>query len=148
MYYDHAGHYTLMGSSTLAGYTPPMLDPWHRLKFGWITPQVYNTAGEWSNIELRPVHQLDNGNPPSVLVIPVTGANPADAGWEYNDKSYLIVENRRTVAWDAALKVNDNLNSVGTGQVSQDFEGGFLIWGAGTIKNGNSAPTKRTGTSS
>ena|GEM_PF-1938444 len=145
MYYDHAGHYTLMGSSTLAGYTPPMLDPWHRLKFGWISPQVYNTAGEWSNIELHPVHQLDNGNPPSVLVIPVTGANPADAGWEYNNKSYLIVENRRTVAWDAALKVNDNINSVGYGQVSQDFEGGFLIWGAGTIKNGKFRPYEADG---
>ncbi|MBE0644086.1 MAG: hypothetical protein IH600_08400 [Bacteroidetes bacterium] len=133
LYETNGGHYSLMGSSLLNAYTPPLLDPWLRITLGWLNVETYDTAGEWTNIDLPAVGERDNGEKPWVLVVPVTGENPTTSDWSYSDKAYLIVENRRIFGWDINLNRDDNHGSPTFGQVISGVEGGFLVWGAGTL---------------
>ncbi len=133
LYYEGVGHYSPMGYSAIGQYTPPLLDPWHRVKFGWLGYQLYNTAGDYSDIELPIVNVFDSELPPHVLVIPVNGGDPSASDWEYRDNSFLIVENRRPIGWDRCLRFDDNADSPDFRDEYTNFEGGFLIWGAGTL---------------
>jgi hypothetical protein len=132
LYSSNAGRYSLMGSG-FDPYTPPMLDPLLRITLGWLDYQVYDAAGDWANIELPIVNQLDGNDKPWVLVVPVTGNSPTSTNWAYHDDAFLIVENRRPVGWDMHLNRDDNTGSPTYGVVDNDFEGGFLVWGAGTL---------------
>jgi hypothetical protein len=145
LYSEDGGRYSLMGEG-YDPYTPPLLDPVSRMKLGWLGANVYNTAGDWSNIELPIVSELDNGNPPWALVIPLTGTDPVSSNWDYSgNNSYLVVENRRPVGWDMHLDRYDDPLSQFYGQTVTGFEGGFLVWGAGTLAPGKLRPNEADG---
>lgn len=145
LYNDHTGRYSLMGASLQNAYTPSLLDPWHRITLGWLNVEVRDTAGEWTNVELPKVSARDNGDLPWVLVVPITGDNPAMSDWGYIDKSYLIVENRRIEGWDQQLNRDDNLQSTTYGEEVSGISGGFLVWGAGTLAPGRLRPYEADG---
>ncbi|MBE0643535.1 MAG: hypothetical protein IH600_05610 [Bacteroidetes bacterium] len=131
------GHYSLMGSSIKTAYVPPMLDPWHRLRFGWLDFKIHDQPGDW-NGPWMPIVELPYGNgPPWVMIIPVSEAPLDTILWDYQWHSYLIIENRRLVGWDDSLRVLDIENSSTCCPVDPSCEGGFLVWGAGTIRNAN-----------
>jgi hypothetical protein len=145
LYGMNTGRYSLMGYSLLNTYTPALLDPWLRITLGWLDVEVYDTAGEWANIDLPAVGELDDGERPWVLVVPVTGENPATSDWSYTDKTYLIVENRRISGWDRNLNRDENIGSSTFGQVVTGIEGGFLVWSAGTLVPGWMRPYEADG---
>jgi hypothetical protein len=145
LYEDHTGRYSLMGASVMNTYTPSLLDPWLRITLGWLDVEVYDAAGEWTNVELPKVNARDNGNLPWVLVVPISGDNPATSGWSYTDKSYLIVENRRIEGWDRQLNRDDNKQSATYGDEIAGIDGGFLVWGAGTLAPGRLRPYEADG---
>ncbi|MCZ7555918.1 MAG: T9SS type A sorting domain-containing protein [Bacteroidia bacterium] len=130
------GHFSIMGdSSPLAAYTPEMLDPWHKLRMGWLRYYVPDalkdtlnliTPIDTTNFYLPVVSEPYNGGPPYVLVIPFR-MHPDVDGWNRSARRYLIVENRRAVGWDRVVAVDEmDKNSPTYGQIRGTC--GFLIW--------------------
>ncbi|MBN1448537.1 MAG: hypothetical protein JXA28_11450, partial [Bacteroidetes bacterium] len=132
------GHYSLMGDNApQAAFTPPMLDPWHKLRYGWLRYYVPDARLDTlnltlpldtTNFHLPIVEEPFEGGPPYVLVIPID-QHPDEVGWATNADPLLrciIIENRRAVGWDRVIAVNED--------PSQDPHdttgvGGFLAWG-------------------
>lgn len=84
------GSYSLMGNSwgfDGSQYHPPALDPWCKLQLGWISPTVLSSYQ--TGISLEPsytkhkYYRIDMG---------------------YPNKEYLLIENRRKIGFDSALK--------------------------------------------
>jgi hypothetical protein len=130
------GHFSIMGDNApLAAYTPEMLDPWHKLRAGWLRYYIPDaridtlnlvTPIDTLNFHLPIVSQPYNGGPPYVLVIPFR-LHPDEDGWSRSARRYLIVENRRAVGWDRVVAVEEMSTSSPTyGQTRGT--GGFLIW--------------------
>ncbi|WP_024832866.1 dockerin type I domain-containing protein [Ruminiclostridium josui] len=73
--------------------TTGYLDPWHRMKLGFVNPQVVNASGSYT------VNSTDPNNPGSynVLKIPVSSSN---APPYYRDE-YFLIENRQPVSFDS-----------------------------------------------
>jgi M6 family metalloprotease-like protein len=131
------GHFSIMGdSSPLAAYTPEMLDPWHKLRMGWLRYYVPGALKDTLNIN-TPIDTMDfhlpvvsaayNGASPYVLVIPFREHPDTENGWDIGTRRYLIVENRRAVGWDAQI----NVDEMGSGSPTYglaDGTGGFLVW--------------------
>jgi hypothetical protein len=131
-----SGHFSAMGANArYQSYTPGMLDPWHRLKFGWLNFTVPNEgANEYETTNLHIVEESDNGNPPSVMVIPIDGSIDNVSDFDDLDKRYLIVENRRITNWDQNLNYReDHDNPDRYGERVTSSIGGFLIWGWNTL---------------
>jgi hypothetical protein len=95
---------------------PYHLDPWAKLKFGWIDYEIL-TEGEYVNKSLPIIAQPeDDGIWPKVIVIPI------DVPWSFNEPDwdqghYLIIENRRRVPDSYDDKIAD-----------ESSDGGFLVW--------------------
>jgi hypothetical protein len=95
---------------------PYHLDPWAKLKFGWIDYEIL-TEDEYVNKSLPIIAQPeDDGIWPKVLVIPI------DVPWSFNEPDwdqghYLIIENRRRVPDSYDDKIAD-----------ENSDGGFLVW--------------------
>jgi hypothetical protein len=133
------GHFSIMGdNSHLASYTPPMLDPWHRLRQGWLRYYVPDATYDTLNLHvpldtaafhLPIVEERFNGDVPYVLVLPVK-SHPDINGWAGLGQHLIIVENRRAIGWDSVIVKEENVNQLDPayGQTS-GLVGGFLIWG-------------------
>jgi M6 family metalloprotease-like protein len=132
-----AGHYSLMGGNPkYQAYTPPMLDPWHRLRYGWLTVDIRNSGCDLiDEYSLHIVESPNNGSAPSVAVIPVAGTIASGEDYADNSNAYFIIENRRRTGWDINLNYNDNVDDQNFGQTSST-NGGFLVWGWGTVEYG------------
>jgi hypothetical protein len=130
------GHFSLMGDNApFAAYTPPMLDPWHRLKFGWLRYYTPNATHDTLNLvvpidtlafEVPIVEQKFDGSAPYVLVIPMDRHSDT-SDFFARDYRCIIVENRRATAWDSVVAVDEDSTSATKGQRLGD--GGFLVWG-------------------
>lgn len=133
------GHYSIMGDNAhLASYTPPMLDPWHRLREGWLRYYVPDATHDTLNLrvpidtagfQLPIVEERIDGEVPYVLVLPVK-SHPDSAGWDGRAQHLIIVENRRAIGWDSVIVMEENVNEFDPayGQTN-GLDGGFLIWG-------------------
>ena len=130
------GHFSLMGDNApFAAYTPPMLDPWHRLKYGWLRYYTPNATLDTLNLVV-PIDTLDfglpiveqqfNGSAPYVIVIPMDRHSDTSDFFATNYRC-VIIENRRAIAWDSVVAVDEDLTSATRGQ--RLGEGGFLVWG-------------------
>lgn len=134
------GHYSLMGDhSKLGDYTPEMLDPWHRVKLGWLRYYMPGSHDS-SRLIIAPIDTLNFHLPivekkvegpdprPFVLLIPVT-SNPEDDGWNAPNTRMIIVENRRAIGWDSVI-VRHEMDANAANYGESAGTGGFLVWGA------------------
>jgi hypothetical protein len=130
------GHFSPMGDNApYTAYTPPMLDPWHRLTYGWLRYYTPNATFDTLNLVvpidtlafgLPIVEQKFNGGAPYVLVIPMDRHSDT-SDFFASDYRCVIVENRRAIAWDSVVAIDEDLISATKGQRLGD--GGFLVWG-------------------
>jgi hypothetical protein len=94
---------------------PYHLDPWAKLKFGWIDFEIL-TEGEYVDKSLPFIAQPEDGIVPKVFVIPVNVPWSINApNWDQGH--YLIIENRRRVSGG----YDDNVTE-------ENSPGGFLVW--------------------
>ncbi len=129
------GHYSLMGDNSKLGlYTPEMLDPWHRLREGWLryyAPDrwldtlTFTTPIDTTNFRLPIVEERYNGEIPWVLAIPIR-SHP-DSGWTKDGEFGIIIENRRAVGWDSVI-VREEMAMDSPTYGLATGSGGFLIW--------------------
>ena len=130
------GHFSLMGDNAMLGsYTPPMLDPWHRLRYGWLRYYVPDAQSDSLNLvtpidttgfTLPIVEQMYEGEPPYVIVIPIK-LHPDSNGWVTDNRHYIIVENRRAVGWDKVIAVTE-METTDSSYGDTTGTGGFLVW--------------------
>lgn len=120
------GHLSLMGQPSPFGMLiPPHLDPWHKLRKGWIDYVIVNNS--LTNVSLPIMETTYQGSKPFVYILPVQGdftSQPID--WDEYGKVYYIIENRRATGYDVNLNRYTDNGEMPFATVAGG--GGFVIW--------------------
>ena len=102
---------------TKGNYCPSGLDPWSRLRLGWLSPQTPAAAGVYD------VSAQDYSNPKSqnaVLKVPIPTSSIYD--------EYYLVENRRYEKWDEGMRKIYGVDDGTPVSDTWDDKGGILLW--------------------